>query len=738
MPLTKKFADEFSHTAQAEGEKIFHRGGVKFDDHQPEYLEATVEGGQPYSVYLSREKGAVRYACDCPHYTSTGSPCKHVWATLLAAEKDGYVDQWKTDRHLDLLPDDDDFDDEPASPYSRNPLTALLSLMAKPGPGRSSGSRRKRGTTAEWKQTLGALREAMQSREKAQAAGGWPPGREVLYIVDVPRTLEGHGLTIEVDSRERRKDGNWGKPKKQAVRSEEIATLPDLRDREILSLLHGAKSARDTYSSYYYSSYDQSGSSSSFRLGSGMQTAMVQRMCDTGRCLLRIDADQELLPLAWDDGGTWELWIVARQAADAGNFILTGELRRGEQRMDMADPTMLVAGGLVFTREKVAPLDEGGAFPWVGMLRAKQELLIPAADREELLRQLLSLPALPRLDLPEELKVEEVRLTPTVRLRVRKPAKKAYYQSSERLRGELSFDYEGIVVSDDEPGRGIYQPERRRLILRDSEFEREAVAKMRAAGFKRQSNYYDEHPGYELAPNNLPGVIRKLTAENWHVEADGQLYRQPGEIKIDVTSGIDWFELHGTADFGGQSVKLPELLAAMAPSAFCPSSGSPSTASLPTWEPPPKTTFALAIPRLACSMPCWHRSRRRLAMQCSSRRAIGCGILKAFAPPIRRLPSSAAFGLISARGWGGWNSCANFGLEVVLPTTWGWARRCRCWRCWRNADCFARLRVMALRRRTESLPTPPLTPALSRRERGQNQRLRRRRRGRLLSSSRVR
>ncbi|HXE52602.1 MAG TPA: SNF2-related protein, partial [Tepidisphaeraceae bacterium] len=193
------------------------------------------------------------------------------------------------------------------------------------------------------------------------------------------------------------------------------------------------------------------------------------------------------------------------------------------------------------------------------------ELEIPARDREELLQQMLSLPRLPRLDLPEELKVEEVTIRPQPRLLVRRPKKQTYYEG-DRLRGELSFDYEGVIVSDDEPGRGIYQPDKRRLILRDHAFELEAAGRIRSLGFKRQTYYYynnNEHPAYELAPKNLPAVIRQLTAENWHVEADGQLYRQPGQIKIEVTSGIDWFELHGTADFAGQSVKLPELLAAL-------------------------------------------------------------------------------------------------------------------------------------------------------------------------------
>jgi superfamily II DNA or RNA helicase len=557
MALTEKFAGQFSHTAQTEGEKIFQRGGVKFDDRAAEWVEATVSGGQPYGVFLEREKGVVRFACDCPVYTNSGVPCKHVWAALLAGESLGYFDQWHTTRNLDLLPDDDVLEIEEPAKYPRmpgelggRPMTQTL---------RNSPSSNRRNRSTGWKQSIAELRDAMQPRDLLQHAG-WPVGREVLYVIDVPRTVEGGGLVVEVNGRERRKDGNWGKPKRQSIRTEEVVTLPDARDREIVSLLLGAKSARDSFSSYYYSSYDYNNSSSSFRLGEAMLEPMIRRMCQTGRCLLRVDLEKDLLPIAWDESGKWELWIVARKDASEKNFVLSGELRRGEERMELSEPTMLVPGGLVFSGDRVAPFDDGGAYPWVGVLRDKQEIRIPAADREELLQQMLSLPGLPRLELPEELQVTEVKVTPQARLRIRKARKNAYY--SDRLRGELSFDYEGLIVGDDEPGRGIYQPEQRRLILRDQEFEREASARIRALGF-RHTTGYQQSPGYEIAPNNLPMVIRKLTAENWHVEADGQLYRQPGEIKIEVSSGIDWFELHGTADFGGQSVQLPQLLAAL-------------------------------------------------------------------------------------------------------------------------------------------------------------------------------
>jgi len=550
MGLTQKFVDEFSSTARVEGEKIFQRGDVTIESREAQWITATVNAARPHDTTLVRAKGMVRYSCDCDHYAQTGNTCRHVWATLLAADAKGYTQQWETSRHLELLPEYDEAydgdDDDIAAPMS----IAKLLMGVRP----AGRTRRRRPRAAEWKQSLASLRESMTAAQNA-ARSGWPAGRQVVYTIDVPRTLEGRGLIVQVGQRELRKDGQWGKPKKLTIRYDDTPDLPDPSDREILGLLTGADSARDYFSSYYYSANDHA--AGSFRLYEATVAPIVRRMCETGRCMLLAHEEQDARTLAWDTGGTWELWVVARRNEEAEQFILSGELRRGEQRMAISEPAMLVKGGLVFANDLVAPLDDGGAFPWIPTLRADNELKIPAADREELLRHLLTLPKLPKLDLPDELRVEEATVTPRPRLKVRKPKQWNY---DGRLRGELSFDYDGTVVSEEEPGRGIYQAERKRLVLRDGEFETQAAAALRSLGFRRANGVFDETFGYELAPKHLPAVIRKLTAENWLVEADGQLYRQPGEIHIEVTSGIDWFELHGAAEFDGQKVALPELL----------------------------------------------------------------------------------------------------------------------------------------------------------------------------------
>jgi SNF2 family DNA or RNA helicase len=53
--------------------------------------------------------------------------------------------------------------------------------------------------------------------------------------------------------------------------------------------------------------------------------------------------------------------------------------------------------------------------------------------------------------------------------------------------------------------------------------------------------------------------------EGWRVEAEGRPFRSAVGMRLEVSSGIDWFDLHGSIDFGdGRSAPFPQLLAAVA------------------------------------------------------------------------------------------------------------------------------------------------------------------------------
>jgi superfamily II DNA or RNA helicase len=551
MSLISKFSDILDGGVVHRGRSYFSRGCVRRVQGSRYGLTAQVVGGDTYSVELVRDGAALVVWCNCPYFDENLSPCKHVVALILHAEAKKLEVVAGTIESLDVMDDDlpeeeyeydiGEDDDEPAYSGQRG-RPAVIFLESPP-------------KLPNWRQSIASLREGM--RADGQKAGAWPLDRRIFYIVDVAATMNGRGLLVEVAVRDLKANGEWGVLKPQGIPPDQAARLPDPLDRRALALLAGGRGEYE-YGGYgYYTPYYGS-TPTRYTVPESLQTALVPAICATGRAMLRAPAiSNELLPIRWDDGPAWEFWLEV-QPEDGKGYRATGSLRRGGERRPLSEPVMLVAGGLVFDRDRVAPLDDPGVFGLIGLLRKSSELAVPEADADALIEELLSLPSVPRLDLPEELRFSETAITPTPRLMVRAPEAGAY---ANKLRGELSFDYDGVEVPEHRPGPAVYDGTRRRLILRDEAAERASTERLLAAGFKVYHRSTSAQRR-ELPSRKLPGVVRELIGEGWRVEAEGKLYRQPGHISIAVESGIDWFDVHGTVDFGGASASLPELLAA--------------------------------------------------------------------------------------------------------------------------------------------------------------------------------
>lgn len=101
------------------------------------------------------------------------------------------------------------------------------------------------------------------------------------------------------------------------------------------------------------------------------------------------------------------------------------------------------------------------------------------------------------------------------------------------------------------------------MVRRDHETERSAAGRLLELGWRRSARSPSgTDASFELAAKRLPQVVRELTAAGWRVEAQGKLYRPPARFELKVSSGIDWFELHGTVEFGDATAHFPDLLAA--------------------------------------------------------------------------------------------------------------------------------------------------------------------------------
>jgi hypothetical protein len=576
MAFTTKLANQVDSDIRQRGNQYFMRGAVRIIHGDKKSVEATVQGTRSYLVNVERRGKTVKVSCDCPYFEDHGLTCMHIWATLLAADGRGYLrgsdnsspsyleedlPEWEEeDEWDDPYEDYGEYDYDDGNGYDEgrgyyraySPRPPSFKQPVRQAP-------RKKPKPLNWKKSLAGLRNEMEQRSAPRGIT-WPAERVILYVIDVSANLTGPELVLEIGYRTRKKDGDWSKPKFERIQLTQVPKLPDPADRQILSLLIGAREDTPYYSSYGYNYYEST--PRRYRLSAPLQETLMPQVCRTGRCFLRRSPDDEdLQELHWDEGPPWEFWLKITLEPSGKRYLMGGELRRGEERLSLTTPVLLTRGGLVFWEGRVARVQDFGAFDWILLLRKSGPLPVAVKEKDNLLNELLRLPRLPRLDLPEELRFEEV--TPTLRPRLKIKAPDRHRWGSPLLRGELSFDYEGAVVAADQMERGVYQPEQRRLLVRNQEAEYAAAELIRQLGFQRSTSYYNHHPELQLTPRKLPHVVRTLVEAGWHVEAEGKLYRNPGEIRIEVSSGIDWFELHGGVKFGDTEAKLPALLAAL-------------------------------------------------------------------------------------------------------------------------------------------------------------------------------
>jgi superfamily II DNA or RNA helicase len=255
------------------------------------------------------------------------------------------------------------------------------------------------------------------------------------------------------------------------------------------------------------------------------------------------------------------LHVDVSASADTRTYEVKGELRRGDERMPLEEPRLMVSGGLVVARGLVARLEDRGLFPWIAQLLATPVIRVPREEGEELLERLMKLPRVPALSLPTELALQEVRVAPRPRLRLRLDPTAP--RMGSRVRADVLFDYDGLVISPDEPRTQLLDAPARRLLIRDDRREHGARRLLETLGLKPLRAADTEAAQYETASSAIPGLVRRLLDEDWVVEAEGRRYRSAGRPRYEVRSGIDWFDLFARVEFEEQAVPLPRILSAL-------------------------------------------------------------------------------------------------------------------------------------------------------------------------------
>jgi superfamily II DNA or RNA helicase len=499
---------------------IGKRCRVAVNDH--DFFEANITGSSRYTVQLFGDGETVAAMCDCPYIETFDGICKHIWAAILTADHSKFDPQHLAKRLI--LDGDDDFD----RGYGAKPKIAPPKAEAIP----------------EWKVRL----QQWSTGAAPGSTGRLPANPDLRFAYIVPISMcQQHGkFVISRYQQKRKADGSWGSFIQYKPRAYQPKTFNDPIDRRIDALWRGA-----TGGETYYAGYSRL-PEQHYALDGDQLDLALPLFAESGRLHFR-DTLNNVRPLAVDDGPPWQFRLEIETLKTQYN--LAGELVRGDERMPVAAPYLIVNAAMI-ADGKLARIDHGGFESWLRGFRVDPKIVIPKANAGAFVEQLMAMSVLPPVELPDELKFAEVTATPRPRM--------IFFRRDVhdlQLAGRVEFDYEGTIIPQGTTTtRGLLLPDGKRYLLRDADAESRAIADLQTTRVK--PSYYHAH-SFEIAPKYLPDTVRDLTARGWHVEAEGKLFRRGLGLDLKIESGQDWFDLNVAVDFGDGPVAVPQLLAAL-------------------------------------------------------------------------------------------------------------------------------------------------------------------------------
>jgi superfamily II DNA or RNA helicase len=351
---------------------------------------------------------------------------------------------------------------------------------------------------------------------------------EIAYTLP-PKAPAAQALTFQILGRARRKNGEWGKWRALGIRIDELNALDEF-DRTTIALLQRP---------YAYSI------DTTVSVASSTTSWWVERLARAGK-LGVIGADGELQPIAWDDGPPWKLRIAIENDAASSRYYIDATIERDGATMPLDEIGHIYPD--VIIRGRVASrFDDGGRGTWLRALRTNPRVVIPHADADKFRQALLRAP-MANIELPDDLGWSIVDALPHPVLALQ------HDPYGAELIGDLSFVYDDWRVSS--RSTEMQHTLGSKLIRRNRVAEEELRMRLVSLGVIASWD------SYRIRAGLLEAVVRKLSEEKWTIEIDSAPVRVADDVDLELSSGIDWFDLNVTANFGDVRIGLPELLAA--------------------------------------------------------------------------------------------------------------------------------------------------------------------------------
>lgn len=512
MTLSEKFADNFTPDCQMTGRQIFARGQCQILSAADDAVCAEVQDGA--DLYESSWKlvdRRLRPACDCPHPPET--LCPHLWATLLAAEQHGDLQQ-ALKRNVPkriVVNAKTPSDDVRLEPVKQRSHTRARQQPAPAAP-LLRASRTQQATM------LYVLRLEEQRPEHITFQLAWRPHTPPGSTAPPPpaRTFHYTPETI-IDSPVLAQLLTWSIREKSTSSS---VTIPDRYFADFLDLLDAHNLLRWT-----------SACEKPPRIH-----PLIPITSGTATCRPRFTPTSP------------STWTLEAYCTIDGKDIPASSLKR------------LWHHGATFSNSHAFVIRFRETDDLLRHLATQPPRTLPTPAAIAQARELVAAHACDTSDLPRELQPRVQTLAPQGQLYVKTALYK--FQGHEMLHADLSFDYAGTMATYRDPAELLPTATPGTLLKRDLAAEDALAQRLEQLGFRWNNSPAREEIGWKLPPAQLENAVMTLVSEDWLVTAQGKSFRKPTTKTASINANGNWFELEAGADYGTFHVPLPQLLEA--------------------------------------------------------------------------------------------------------------------------------------------------------------------------------
>ncbi len=603
VPLHKRSSSHFQPSERDRGDDAFEEGRVRVEI-EGARARAQVEDTEreSYRVGVDWSRVGARRLhtfCECSRFAG-GELCRHIWATLLALAETGPENQPAGKDRLGLRKDRAASWEDLGVSGERNEVRAFHGAdpvrpetqahLARTSRSSAASGRRRTAATS-WRSQLTSVRDELGSGAFPAAIAASLPQRAAPlthFFINTAASNGSSSLVLDIFSSPASASGKKGKIKRTALEPHRLEAMLLPRNSgngsaaepsQSLALVTELPADSPRRKTKSRRGPKKPAGIRRLRLPQQLYDSVLPHLCSQG-ALGWWDGrvQNNLHPLWWDAGTAWRLALYLDIHKD-GSTRLRGRLERESETVPLSDPVLVLAPGgqnangfpasegsgpaLVVFAESIGRLDLKPArdLPWLNLLREAGEIVIPMKDVEEALTELMAMPALPRLDIPDALDLAEEASPPQPHLVLEPAAGSA--RINPPLEAELAFEYGALRISAEDARSSVVDWEERTLLRRDLEREHAALVRLLELGFQPVQAAQGDVQALELAPRDLPGVIEPLLTEGWAVEVQGRTVSPPSPPALRVESGIDWFDLSGQVEFAGDQLELADVLQAV-------------------------------------------------------------------------------------------------------------------------------------------------------------------------------